>query len=443
VIGAWSAARSTGPVPLVAAAYPAPFTGLQANVNDRSEAWTGEVNFASRKFGKLSFFSGVNYYDKSAKWNPLQVFQNVPGNVFDVSIFAGQTTQAYAVYGEATYQLTDKLSVIGGLRYSNERSGATGSVVAGIQPSGQFYDWGHRTFDRVTQRLSLLYDVAPKTNVYFTYSTGFKSGNFIPTSIPFGVTPAQCDAANAAQAGSCAYPPVLQPETIVAFEGGIKSSPRSWLQLNAAVFSYKLSDIQIQSYQNVCLQTPCPPNPLVQLSEYTNAAAGRMYGAELNADAQVSSQLQLAAGLSLLNAKFSDYENASWLVPAPDGAGLVQAPTTSATGNWLPRAPRATLSLSGTWTKDLSSGVFSFQASGYASDRMYFDVGNVFSQSSYATLALRAAFRPASMPHLSAAVWGNNVTGTRVILGTILGSGGADLSFAAPATYGATIGYTF
>jgi iron complex outermembrane receptor protein len=235
----------------------------------------------------------------------------------------------------------------------------------------------------------------------------------------------------------------LQPETIVALEGGIKSSPRSWLQLNAAVFSYKLSDIQIQSYENVCLQTPCPPNPLVQLSEYTNAAAGRMYGAELNADAQVSSQLQLAAGLSLLNAKFSDYENASWVVPAPDGVGMVQAPTTSATGNWLPRAPRATLSLSGIWTKDLPSGVFSFQASGYASDRMYYDVGNVFSQSSYATLALRAAFRPASMPHLSAAVWGNNVTGTRVILGTILGSGGADVSFAAPATYGATIGYTF
>ena len=443
VIGAWSLAKSTGPVSLVAAAYPAPFTGLEANVNDRAEAWTGEINFASRQFGKVSFISGVNYYDKSAKWNPLEVFQNIPGNIFDVSIFAGQTTQAYALYGEATYQLTDKLSIIGGLRYSNEESGATGSVVAGIQPTGQFYDWGSRTFDRVTQRVSVLYDAAPKTNVYFTYSTGFKSGNFIPTSIPFGVTPAQCDAANAAKAGSCLYPPVLQPETITAFEGGIKSAPRSWLHLDAALFAYKLSQIQIQSYENVCLQQPCPPNPLVQLSEYTNAAAGRMYGAELNLDAQVSSQLQVGAGLSLLDAKFSDYENASWSVPAPGGVGMVQAPTSSATGNRLPRAPRATLSLSGTWTSYLPLGVFSFQATGYGSDRMYYDVGNVFSQPGYATLALRSSFRPSSMPHLSASVWGNNVTGTRVILGTILGSGGANVSFAAPATYGATIGYTF
>jgi iron complex outermembrane recepter protein len=443
VIGAWSLAKSTGPVSLVAAAYPDPYTGMEANVNDRSEAWTGEVNFASRKFGKLSFISGANYYDKSAKWNPLQVLQNVPGNVFDVSIFAGQTTRAYALYGEATYQLTDKLRVIGGLRYSNEESGATGSVVAGIQPEGQFYDWGSRTFDRVTQRLSVLYDAAPKTNLYFTYSTGFKSGNFIPTSIPFGVTPAQCDAANAAAAGSCVYPPVLKPETITAFEGGIKSAPRPWLQLDAALFAYKISDIQIQSYENVCLQTPCPPNPLVQLSEYSNAAAGRMLGAELNVDAQVTSALQVRTGISLLDAKFSDYENASWVVPAPGGVGMVQTPTTSASGKRLPRAPRATLSLSGIWTSNLHSGVFSFQVDGYASDRTYYDVGNVFSQPSYTTLALRATFRPASMPHLSAAVWGNNVTGTRVILGTILGSSGANVSFAAPATYGVTLGYTF
>lgn len=443
VIGAWSLAKSTGPVPLVAAAYPAPYTGLQANVNDRSEAWTGEINFASRTFGKTSFVSGVNYYDKSARWDPLEVDQNIPDNTFPVSIFAGHATKAYAVYGEGTYQATNKLSVIAGLRYSNEESSATGSVVAGLQPEGNYYDWGSRTFDDVTQRLSVRYDVAPKTNFYVTYSTGFKSGNFIATSIPFGVTPAQCDAANAAKAGSCAYPPVLQPEKIRAFEAGIKSAPTSRLQLDAALYAYKLTDIQIQSYENVCLQEPCPPNPLVQLSEYNNAAAGRMYGAELHADTQVTSELQVSAGLSLLDAKFSSYENASWVVPAPDGAGMVQSPTTSANGKRLPRSPKATLSLAGIWSRYLPLGALSFQATGYWSDRLYYDVGNVFSQPGYSTLALRASFRPAAMPHLSAAVWGNNVTGTRVILGTVLGSSGANVSFAAPATYGATLGYTF
>jgi iron complex outermembrane receptor protein len=122
---------------------------------------------------------------------------------------------------------------------------------------------------------------------------------------------------------------------------------------------------------------------------------------------------------------------------------MVQSPTTSATGNRLPRAPRATLNLEGTWSKNLRPGAFSFTATGYWSDRMYYDVGNVFSQPSYTTLGLRASFWPASMPHLSASVWGNNVTGTRVILGTILSSTGSNVSYAAPATYGVTVGYTF
>ncbi|HEX3681463.1 MAG TPA: TonB-dependent receptor [Bryobacteraceae bacterium] len=455
VLGAQDLAKSEGPVPLVAAAYPAPFTGLQSNVNDRSDAWSGEVNFASRKFSpfagvtqrsrdrRFSFIAGANYYGKSDKWNPLDVDQNIPGSAYAISIFAGQSTKAYAFYGEGTYQLTDKLSIIGGLRYSSEQRGVTGSEVSGLQATGDYYNWGSRTFDSVTQRVSVLYTVDPKTNVYFTYSTGFKSGNFIATSIPFGVTPAQCSAQNAAAAGTCAFPPVLLPETNTAFEGGVKSEPKSWLQLDAAVFGYKLSNIQIESYNNVCLKNPCPPNPLVQLSGYTNAASATMYGGEFDVNARVASKLFLRAGLSLLNATFSSYENASWFVPAPDNVGMVQTPTTSADGKQLPRAPSATLDLSGTYTKDLDLGVLWFTASAYASARMYYDVGNVFSQPAYATLGLRASFSPARIPKVTASVWGYNVTDTRVILGTILGSTGANVSFAAPATYGATIRYAF
>jgi iron complex outermembrane recepter protein len=443
LLGAWSLTKADGPVPLIAAAYPAPFTGYQGDVNDRSEAWSGDLNFSSRKFDKFSFIAGASYYEKFDKWDPLEAVQSIPGSEFAISIFAAQSTKAYALYGEGTYQVTGRLSVIAGFRYSNERRGATGSTVSGLQPTGEYYDWGSRTFDRVTPRVSVRYDVAPTTDVYFTYSTGFKSGNFIATSIPFGVTPAECEAANAATPGSCVFPPVLEPEEIDSYEVGIKSAPQSWLEFDAALFAYELTHIQIQSYTSICVQEPCPPNPLVQLSEYTNAAAGRMYGAEANVDARVTNELQLHAGISLLDAKFSSYENASWPVPAPGGVGMVQVPATSADGKRLPRAPRATLDLSGTYTKYVTLGVFSFTATGYGSDKFYYDVGNVFSQPSYATLGLRASFTPATLPHLTATAWGNNVTDTRVIQGTILGDSGANLSYAAPATYGVTLGCAF
>lgn len=443
LLGAWSVAESDGPLPLVAAAYPPPFTGSQADVNARSEAWSGDVNFSSRELGRLSFIAGASYYGKSDKWVPTEVDQNIPGAAIAVSIFAGQSTKAYAVFGEATYRATEKLSIVGGLRYSNERRGATGSGVPGIQTEGDFHDWGSRTFDRTTPRLSVLYDLSPKTNLYFTYSSGFKSGNFIATSIPFGVTPAQCDAANATDPGSCVRPPVLLPEVIDALEVGVKSAPTPRLELDAALFAYELSNIQIQSYTNVCLQEPCPPNLPVQLSEYTNAAAGEMLGVEANVDAWVTDRLLLHTGLSLLEAEFTSYENASWAVPAPGGDGMVQVPATSATGNRLPRAPRATLNLSGTYTRYLAPGVVSLTVSGYGSDEIYYDVGNVFSQPRYGTLGLRASFTPAALPQVTVTAWGKNVTGTRVIRGTILGDSGANLSFAPPATYGMTVGYTF
>lgn len=443
VLGAQSLVKSEGPVPLVAAAYPAPFTGYQGNVNDRSEAFSGEADFASRKLGSFSFVAGSNYYDKADIWNPLTVSEYLPGNEVAISIFAGQSTRAYAFYGEASYQVTDNLILSGGLRYTSETRGATGSGVPGIQATGDYYNWGSRTFDSVTERASARYDLPRKTDAYFTYSTGFESGNFIATSIPFGVTPAQCAEENAAAAGSCALPPVLQPETITAFEGGIKSAPVSRLQFDAAVFGYKLSNVQLESYENVCLQAPCPPNPVVQLSGYTNAASATMRGAEANANVQVTRELLIRGGVSLLDAKFSSYEDASWVVPAPGNVGMIQVPTTSADGKVLPRAPRETLNLSAVYIKNLRPGVFSFTATGYASGRIYYDVGNVFSQAGYGTLGLRVSFSPASMPKIKASVWGNNVTGTRVILGTILGSSGADVSFAPPATYGATIGYSF
>ena len=114
VLGAWSQAEAVGPVPLVAAAYPEPFTGFQSNVNDHSEAWSMEVDLASRSFGRFSFIAGANYYDKTDRWDPLEVEQSIPGNVFAVSIFAAQSTEAYAVFGEATYQVSERLSIVGG-----------------------------------------------------------------------------------------------------------------------------------------------------------------------------------------------------------------------------------------------------------------------------------------------------------------------------------------
>src|SRR3546814_9429587 len=89
-------------------------------------------------------------------------------------------------------------------------------------------DWSSDVCSSDLQKAAVRYEVSPDTNVYFTYSTGFRSGNFNNFSIPFGnQTPASCAAANAANPGSCPLPVAVKPEKLTAFEVGVKSDRKS------------------------------------------------------------------------------------------------------------------------------------------------------------------------------------------------------------------------
>ena len=142
----------------------------------------------------------------------------------------------------------------------------------------------------------------------------------------------------------------------------------------------------------------------------------------------------MRGGLSLLDASFSSYPGASWDVPTRQVAwGLTPTPALDAACKELPRAPKANLTLSATYTKDLPGGVLTFTANGYASERSYLDVGDYFAQPGYAMLGLRATFAPASQPNLVFAVWGNNITNVPVILGTYITRNAPLVSYQPPA----------
>jgi iron complex outermembrane recepter protein len=430
-------------------APPAPFTGANYTGEGGGAgniAKSAEIDFASKKFGGFSFVAGANYYrvPRARGQSYFNIVTSLPSASSAISNFGGQTSKTWAVFGEATYDLTDRLSLVGGLRYTHEDRGVYGALLPGIiQVAPPLYDWGTETFRSTTHKLAVRYEVSSDTNAYFTYSTGFRSGNFNNFSIPFGQTPTSCAAANATAPGSCPLPVAVRPEKITAYEIGVKSAPLPWMRVDAALFAYKLSDIQVLAFSNVCLAAPCPPNPTTPLGTLSNAAGAETYGAEVSIDARVTDELRVQAGISILDATFTDYDNTVWNVPAPGGLGLASTPITSATGKQVPRSPKATLTATATYTKDLPAGELSLSANGYATKRFYFDIGNVFYQPSYATLGLNASFSPSAVPGLTVSAWGNNLTNNSVILSTFLNAFGALASYAPPRTYGVTLGYKF
>ncbi|WP_334184598.1 TonB-dependent receptor [Novosphingobium sp.] len=94
-------------------------------------------------------------------------------------------TRSYAAFADATYSLTPSFRLLGGLRYTHEKrsidgtvtvtnsDGSIGSGLLGTSYSGS----------KVTWKAGFEYDVAPRSMLYGTVSTGFKAGgvNFAPS----------------------------------------------------------------------------------------------------------------------------------------------------------------------------------------------------------------------------------------------------------------------
>ena len=150
-------------------------------------------------------------------------------------------TESYAAYGQATTQITDDLSITGGLRYTEESKdydlvfhvlNATGEPArddagqpAYVIPPTTLDD----TWDAVSGTLNLSYTFAEGMMMYATYSRGFRSGGFA--------------ARPSALSGVGAY----DPEYVNMFEIGMKAlALDNRLQFNAAVYRNDYEDYQAQ-----------------------------------------------------------------------------------------------------------------------------------------------------------------------------------------------------
>jgi iron complex outermembrane receptor protein len=182
ILGSWSDSKVTQDTTISgAAAFPAPYTGTTPYGPAGlvlAKSYQAEVDFASRKFGPFSFVAGANYYNSFNAWDPIGGLTDIPGTDYFATIYGGETTTSYAVFGEGTYQITDDLSLIAGVRYNDDDRSLIGMFYFDeLPPAGanNLPTWATRNWGSVTQRASLSYKVTPSTNAYFTYSTVFRA----------------------------------------------------------------------------------------------------------------------------------------------------------------------------------------------------------------------------------------------------------------------------
>lgn len=217
-----------------------------------------------------------------------------PGNPVNVALdlelspIVDIETNSYAAFGEFTYDLSEKFSVTGGVRYSvdlidnliSQTRRASGAVIFdGLESGDRFGAW--------TGRAGLEYKPTDRSLLYFSASRGFKSGGF-------NGRPTQ-----EAQLQS------FGPEFVWTYEIGAKAD--LWdnrLRTNLALFYSDYTDIQLQ-IRSFDPQT----GTFVELTD--NAAAATIKGIELETSFVPNEWARLDFNLSVLDAEYDDIGQAT------------------------------------------------------------------------------------------------------------------------------------
>jgi iron complex outermembrane recepter protein len=384
-----------------------------------------EITFASSLGGKFNFLIGGYVSDGWGGWRPL----NVLSDTFPVSIVSRQNATSYAAFGEVYFNPTDRLSLIGGLRYSSERR----SLDSALYPFGGTValsalkpDVAHKSWGSATPRFSIKYALSPTSNVYFTYSKGFKSGVFLSAS-----TRLQGD-------GSL---PLANPEKLDAFEVGFKGRLADIIDLSLAAFHYNYKDVQVNTY--TCVDQGAAG--CINLSVLTNAASARINGLEFDATIRPVTGLSMRTGVSLLDAKYENFATASRTLPRYNAQGLPIGNFTQqydASGNRMLRAPKFTINETVSYTTDIANGATTLSGTVYHTSAIAYTIDGRIQQNPYTTLDARLSWSP-HKSGLTFAVFGQNLTDT-LRIASVFSSETADaVSYLQGRTWGIEASYRF
>ncbi|GGC22871.1 TonB-dependent receptor [Novosphingobium marinum] len=336
---------------------------FDASRDDDRKTWQQELRFASDFAGPFNFVAGGFYQkDKTSFCVPQLLgfldLTNGPlpfGNWNDTiyTLCNAQNATSKAVFVEGTFEVTDRLSITAGGRYTWEDKTWFGrqqvfyeALNGGFDPSlpGQIntpldanvfdYPAGVISVDgswsEPTYRASISYEATDDLYIYGTYSHGFKGGGFNDQAGNFGAFGDDLDAFRVA-----AQP--TNPETADSFEAGFKSEfLDNRARLNVTAFYVKYKDLQKQL--NVPIIVNGQPN---QLTTFVNAASAEVKGLEVEASANPFEGFTLRGVLGYQDGKYNRYEST--------GAGydLATAP--------LDRAPKWQWTVNGTYEVPVTS----------------------------------------------------------------------------------------
>ncbi|HLU05841.1 MAG TPA: TonB-dependent receptor, partial [Woeseiaceae bacterium] len=240
-------------------------------------------------------------------------------------------TTSYAAYFNGAYDMTDRLTLGFGARWSTEdkevdwlldgrNSGIFAIGSTGADPANPSPLINDRTDDFFAPAVSLTYALTDESNIYARYAAGYKRGGF------------NLDYINAAELAAN-QGLEFDKETVDSFELGLKGNYLDGrLAMNLAAFIANYDDYQVNQFVDLG-----GGRTSIRIN---NAAKVETMGFEAETTFRVTEDLTLQASLGLLEAEFDSFP----------GGGTAGA---DVSGNKLTNAPELTYAVGATWYRDV------------------------------------------------------------------------------------------
>ncbi len=297
-----------------------PFAAETQDSVDDLEQFTQELRIASDGSGPFNWVAGFYYFDTS-----FDVETFGPG--FPPLTVVNHGNDSWALFGQLSYDVTDRLNITGGVRYTeDERTlDATPPPFVTVNPTSvedEDFSWD----------VSGLYQLTDGLNVYARVARGYR-----------GPTIQGRDIAFAAFSGAVDPQTIATSETILSYEAGFKSEfLDNRARLNATGYYYTVDDQQFSIIGG-----------LTNSNQVINADEGVGWGFEVDAEALLTDNFYVAAGFSYNNTEINDPD----LATAPCGSGqcTVLDPLNGLgqaliDGNPFPNAPEITFNVFAEYT---------------------------------------------------------------------------------------------
>lgn len=211
-----------------------PYPASRFDADEKLSQTSLEMRLSDDTGGRLDWIAGVFYVSDDIDFDTHWTSYTARTKYDNLH---KQTRNSFALFGQIDYDLTEKLILSGGLRYTRDEATFSGR-------NDDLNPWGISTFtttfattnpfvwdrsfedDNVSGRVTAKYVFTPNLNVFVSAGTGYRGGGFDGTSI-------------FTQAETLPF----ESETVTAYETGLRWT-NSRLRVSLDAFHYKFKQLQ-------------------------------------------------------------------------------------------------------------------------------------------------------------------------------------------------------